>query len=169
MSQPLIFSHSMDFTLVFDSKLKSTLGISIFRMESLSPILIPPCMEFCIADYYIILNTTLNQESNEYLYQIQTWIGSKAELDKRFCSAMYAVGLKNYLSCTCRILVQYQDEESPEFLELFPNYSYLDASQSSKSALYPLVPREYPLLLYKIYGKYDFKVSLVCFYSLYSL
>lgn len=157
---PLIFSHSMDFTRVFEDSFKTQVGISIFRIEELN-IVLTRTGDFCIGDCYIILSTTMDVVSYEYNYHIQTWIGSKAELDKRFCSAMYAVGLKNFLSSPCRILVQYQDEESLEFLEMFPNFTCLDESQSSKSGLYPVLQREFPVLLYKIYGKYDFRLSLV--------
>jgi hypothetical protein len=88
-------------------------------------------------------------------------MGSQAQLDKRFCAAMYAVGLRNLLQTPCKIARQCQDEESEEFLALFPKITYLDASEATSSALYPLVERQYPLLLYKIHGKFDFKFTSV--------
>ena len=41
------------------------------------------------------------------------------QLDKRACSAIHAVNLRNLLGAQCRTLREEQNDESPEFLALF--------------------------------------------------
>ncbi len=40
-------------------------------------------------------------------------------MDKRACSAIHAVNLRNLLGAQCRTLREEQNDESPEFLALF--------------------------------------------------
>ena len=52
-------------------------------------------------DCYIILHTFL--DPNQSLdWKIYFWIGDKSSLDKRTCSAMHSVNLRNYLGANCR-------------------------------------------------------------------
>lgn len=41
------------------------------------------------------------------------------QLDKRACSAIHAVNLRNYLGAQCRTIREEQRDESEEFLALF--------------------------------------------------
>lgn len=41
------------------------------------------------------------------------------QLDKRACSAIHAVNLRNYLGAQCRTIREEQADESEEFLALF--------------------------------------------------
>lgn len=40
-------------------------------------------------------------------------------MDKKACSAIHAVNLRNYLGAECRTIREEQGDESEEFLELF--------------------------------------------------
>ncbi|KAJ1558459.1 hypothetical protein HK096_000414, partial [Nowakowskiella sp. JEL0078] len=57
--------------------------------------------------------------SRTLAHQLFTWIGPSAELDKRFCSAMFAVALRNYLGSSIRIERTAANEESLAFRNLF--------------------------------------------------
>jgi hypothetical protein len=72
-----------------------------------------------MGDCYIVLHSkqiktpltldTLQQSDsgNEvWNHTIYTWIGNDAELDKRFCCAMFAVGLKSWLDVKTPVMRQ---------------------------------------------------------------
>ena len=52
--------------------------------------------QFFEGDCYIVLNTFID-ENQSLDWKIYFWIGDKATLDKRTCSAMHSVNLRNYL------------------------------------------------------------------------
>ncbi|KAJ3123860.1 hypothetical protein HK098_001605 [Nowakowskiella sp. JEL0407] len=60
--------------------------------------------------------------SRTLCHQIFTWIGPSAELDKRFCSAMYAVALRNYLGSSTRIERAALNDESLAFRKVFSQF-----------------------------------------------
>jgi len=62
---------------------------------------------------------TFVDENGSLDWQIFFWIGEKASLDKRACSAIHAVNLRNFLGAQCRTQREEQADESEEFLNLF--------------------------------------------------
>ena len=66
-----------------------------------------------------MLNTTLEESTGALDWRIFFWLGDKATLDKRTCSAIHSVHLRNYLGANCRTAREEQGDESEEFLQLF--------------------------------------------------
>ncbi|KAI9324576.1 hypothetical protein DFJ73DRAFT_915603 [Zopfochytrium polystomum] len=90
------------------------------------------------------------------------WIGSAAEMDKRFCCAMYAVGLRNWMGASGKIIRESDSEETKDFLALFGgSVEHEDASMAAESGLYIVEEKTYPLRVYRIHGKPNAKLTLV--------
>lgn len=54
------------------------------------------------------------------------------QLDKKACSAMHAVNLRNFLGAECRTIREEQNDESEEFLNLFDStIEYLEGGRTS--------------------------------------
>jgi Gelsolin repeat len=85
-----------------------------------------------------------------------------------FCSAMYAVGLRNWLETTCKVHRETKGDESEEFLRLFPTIEYQDASEATEryftltvSGLFQLEEKSWPIRLYRIYGVKELRLCLM--------
>ena len=76
--------------------------------------------KFYEGDCYIILQTFID-DAGALDWNIYFWIGEKATLDKRTCSAIHSVNLRNYLGANCRTIREEQTDESEEFIKLFGN------------------------------------------------
>ncbi|CAG2160446.1 unnamed protein product [Oppiella nova] len=111
----------LDYSDFFDEDVGQLPGLTIWEIENFVPNRIEDALhgKFYEGDCYIVLRTVLedNQNLNWFIYY---WIGSQAALDKKACSAIHAVNLRNYLGANCRTIREEQTEESVEFLELFP-------------------------------------------------
>ncbi|KAI8844754.1 hypothetical protein BC829DRAFT_284424 [Chytridium lagenaria] len=95
--QPII-----DCSDLFPDAVGERAGLYVFRIENMRPevVTFDQFGRFCIADCYIVLSSAEAVEGEgvdavRLNHRIWTWIGKEAEMDKRFCCAMYAVGLKN--------------------------------------------------------------------------
>jgi len=103
-----------------------------------------------------VLKTYLD-ENGGFTYSIYFWIGEKSpviiyarnysladdtvhftttlngpQLDKKACSAIHAVNLRNFLGAECRTIREEQDDESEEFLSLFDSkIEYLEGGRTS--------------------------------------
>jgi hypothetical protein len=152
---------ALDFTDHFDEYIKENEGVYVFRIENLRPEELDDeeIGRFCVADCYIVLKTELQDAS--YSYNIWTWIGSEAEMDKRFCSAIYGVGLRNWMHSPCKIEREAQDEESAEFLALFDQFEHIDNTHATDSSLFAVEEKRFPLRLYQIEGKSGIHLVLV--------
>lgn len=54
------------------------------------------------------------------------------QLDKRACSAIHAVNLRNYLGAQCRTIREEQADESEEFLTLFDTeITYIEGGRTT--------------------------------------
>ncbi|XP_074600269.1 FLII actin remodeling protein [Brevipalpus obovatus] len=112
----------LDYSDIFDEGVGQLPGLSIWEIENFLPNLVDEALhgKFYEGDCYIILKT--DEDENQSLnWQIYFWIGSNAPLDKRACSAIHAVNLRNFLGAQCRTIREEQGEESEEFLQLFPD------------------------------------------------
>lgn len=61
---------------------------------------------------------TFLDDSGSLNWEIYYWIGGEATLDKKACSAIHAVNLRNYLGAECRTVREEMGEESEEFLQV---------------------------------------------------
>ncbi|KAJ3098162.1 hypothetical protein HDU97_004210 [Phlyctochytrium planicorne] len=149
-------------------------GLYVFRIENMKPELMPNDQfgRFCVADCYIVLSSVEEEEKegnqhhadNAHLnHRIYTYIGKEAEMDKRFCCAMYAVGLKNAIGGTAKVERVTDSEESKDFSELFGgSLEYIDSSFATESGLYEAEKsRHYPLRVYRLQGKINVYLQLV--------
>lgn len=57
-------------------------------------------------------------DSGSLNWEIYYWIGGEATLDKKACSAIHAVNLRNYLGAECRTVREEMGDESEEFLQV---------------------------------------------------
>ena len=152
------FKGGIDCGCYFSDTNKSP-GLYVYIISGLEPVYLDSFDgELCIGDCYIILYSKVVDSMLEHV--IYTWIGSLAQLDKRFCAAMYAVGLKDLLTGNASIIRIVSEEEPLEFKELF-DLKYLDFYHSSESGLFPVGEKDWPLFLYVLNGKFDWNLSLV--------
>ncbi|KAI9142862.1 hypothetical protein BKA69DRAFT_1027180, partial [Paraphysoderma sedebokerense] len=153
----------IDYSVFFDEDVKHIEGLTIFRIEQLRPI---PLHEaeygrFCIADCYIVLYTEFDDHDvpNYFIYQ---WLGKEATLDKRACSAIHAVNLRNFLRANERVQREEFGDESDEFKEIFEGrIQYDDESFATAPGLVNIGEKQYPLRLYKYTGKKRVPLQLV--------
>lgn len=150
--------NNIDFTLLFDILIDKTQPLSILRIEQLAPVPIESndFGNFCVGDCYIALQV----QFNPLKYNIYTWIPEVAAIDKKFCCAMYAVGIRNWLEAPCRIQREIQNEESPEFLALFESIEYQDEELASASGLFKIEETSWPTRLYRIFGTRQLRLCL---------
>jgi len=87
------------------------------------------------------------------------------QLDKRACSAIHAVNLRNYLGAQCRTVREEQTEESDEFLSLFDEVTYIEGGRTA-SGFYTVDETVSSLLiaLQNYYFLMDLKHFNICFY-----
>ncbi|KAJ3229851.1 hypothetical protein HDU81_004971 [Chytriomyces hyalinus] len=171
-SAPQISSVDMSdmFPEITDGQLGE--GIVIFRIDNMRPEVLDEEEHghFCVADCYVIVSTTCDDphmrhnitveglpdemSADHLVHSIWIWIGASAEPDKRFCAAMFAVGVKNMLGVGANVKRQAEGEESQEFLDLFENrIEYHDASLAAESGLFVPEKKVHPLRLYCVHGK----------------
>ncbi|KAJ3214423.1 hypothetical protein HK099_006881, partial [Clydaea vesicula] len=161
--------YTVDYTDIFPEFLKvEEDGLFCFRIENMKPILLDEEGEdfgtFCINDCYLVLKIETKEDLPPPEHKIWTWIGSEAEMDKRFCCAMFAVGLRDFLNTNTRIQRECHLEESEEFILLFDlsgKLLYRDVSEGTESGLFSAQPKQYCLRLYRVYGKRDIQLLLV--------
>jgi hypothetical protein len=111
----------LDYSEFFDTQVGQAPGMFIWEIENFLPNLIEDELhgKFYEGDCYIVLHTYLD-DNHSLEWQIHYWIGQYATLDKKACSAIHAVNLRNYLGAQCRTIREEQNDESEEFLLLFP-------------------------------------------------
>ncbi|KAJ8955152.1 hypothetical protein NQ318_009045 [Aromia moschata] len=110
----------LDYSEFFEDDAGQVPGLTIWEIENFLPNRIEEVAygKFYEGDCYIVLKTFL-VENQSLSWEIYFWIGEKASLDKRACSAIHAVNLRNYLGAQCRTIREEQGDESEEFLSLF--------------------------------------------------
>jgi hypothetical protein len=104
----------MNYKDVFPEHVRKTPNLYIFRIEMMQPVLQEDVdlanLALCEGDAYILLRTELVPEKQHACtHDIWTWIGGQAEIDKRFCSALFSVGLRNWLETGATISHQVGD------------------------------------------------------------
>ena len=124
---------ALDYSEFFDSDVGSLCGITIWEIENFIPKQVEDKLhgKFYEGDCYIVLSSFLD-ENQSLDWKIFFWIGEKSALDKRTCSAMHALNLRNYIGANCRTAREEQADESEEFLKLFEgNMQYLEGARTA--------------------------------------
>ncbi|XP_065752854.1 protein flightless-1 homolog isoform X2 [Phocoena phocoena] len=151
----------LDYSEFFTEDVGQLPGLTIWQMENFVPVLVGEALHgrFYEADCYIVLKTFLD-DSGSLNWEIYYWIGGEATLDKKACSAIHAVNLRNYLGAECRTVREEMGEESDEFLQVFDNdISYIEGGTAS--GFYTVEDTHYITRMYRVYGKKNLKLEPV--------
>lgn len=74
--------------------------------------------------WWYLCSQTFLDDSGSLTWEIYYWIGGEATLDKKACSAIHAVNLRNYLGAECRTVREEMGDESEEFLQVRGRQEY---------------------------------------------
>ncbi|KAL8175325.1 UNVERIFIED_CONTAM: hypothetical protein K2H54_019610, partial [Gekko kuhli] len=136
-------------------------GVSVWQIENFVPIMVDETFhgKFYEADCYIVLKTLLD-DNGSLNWEIYYWIGQEATLDKKACSAIHAVNLRNYLGAECRTIREEMGDESDEFSQVFDHeISYIEGGTAS--GFFTVEDTQYITRLYRVYGKKNIKLEPV--------
>lgn len=142
----------IDYSEFFDETTGQLQGLTIWEIENFCPVLMDASLQgkFYEADCYIVLSTQID-ENQSLNWKIFYWIGSDCSLDKKACSAIHAVGLRNHLNAQCRSIREEQGDESDEFLSLFPDgIDYVKGGRTT-SGFYTVEETEYPHRMFRLH------------------
>ncbi len=142
----------LDYSEFFDEDVGQFPGLTIWEIENFYPNQLEESAHghFYEGDCYIVLNT-LVEESGSLNWQIFYWQGDKATIDKRTCSAMHSVNLRNYLGASCRNVREEQGDESEDFLKLFGGSISCIEGARTASGFYTVEEVEYATRMYRIH------------------
>ncbi|KAL3268088.1 hypothetical protein HHI36_007215 [Cryptolaemus montrouzieri] len=143
----------LDYSEFFDEDAGQYPGLTIWEIENFLPNRIDEVAhgKFYEADCYIILKTSVD-ENESLSWEIYFWIGEKAPLDKRACSAIHAVNLRNYLGAQCRTIREEQGDESEEFLGLFDaQITYIEGGRTC-SGFFTVEDMTFETHLYRVHA-----------------
>ncbi|KRT80377.1 hypothetical protein AMK59_7406, partial [Oryctes borbonicus] len=143
----------LDYSEFFDEEAGQVEGLTIWEIENFLPNRIDEVAhgKFYEADCYIILKTYFD-DSGLINWEIYFWIGEKASLDKRACSAIHAVNLRNYLGAQCRTIREEQRDESEEFLALFETpIAYIEGGRTC-SGFYTVEDMTFDTRFYRVHA-----------------
>ncbi|XP_022317949.2 protein flightless-1 homolog isoform X3 [Crassostrea virginica] len=143
----------LDYSEIFDEDVGQIPGITCWEIENFLPNPVDEAMngKFYEADCYIVLKTFID-DTNSINWQIWFWIGERATLDKKACSAIHAVNLRNLLGAECRTIREEMNDESDEFLDLFENgISYIEGGRTA-SGFYTVENIVYEPKMYRASG-----------------
>ncbi|KAJ3146964.1 hypothetical protein HDU86_008325 [Geranomyces michiganensis] len=179
---------AIDYSDVFPADIGHRAGVTVFRIEGLKPVLQPSSRRgrFCIADCYIVLHSVprhdaassnrdksasnsagrdLDDDDETIMsHRIYVYIGAKAEIDKRFCAAMFSTGLRNWIYATRTVERETSGDESPDFLALFGTKFVLDKNidAAADTSLFVAEEKRWPCRMYMLCGNKEIKLRLVC-------
>ncbi|KAF7288043.1 hypothetical protein GWI33_000097 [Rhynchophorus ferrugineus] len=143
----------LDYSEFFDEDAGQVPGLTIWEIENFLPNRIEEVAygKFYEGDCYIVLKTSTGDNQN-LNWEIFFWIGEKASLDKRACSAIHAVNLRNYLGAQCRTIREEQGDESDEFLSLFETQiTYIEGGRTS-SGFFTVEDMIFETRLYRVHA-----------------
>ena len=145
----------LDYSEFFDEDVGQFPGLTVWEIENFYPNQIEEAAhgKFYEGDCYIVLHTFID-DAGAVDWKIYFWIGEKATLDKRTCSAIHSVNLRNYLGATCRTTREEQADESEDFLKLFePSLTYIQGARTA-SGFYTVEEIEYNTRMYRIHESF---------------
>jgi len=142
----------LDYSEFFDEDVGQLPGLTIWEIENFYPNQIEDAGhgKFYEGDCYIILNT-YEDPQGALDWKIFFWIGDKATLDKRTCSAIHSVNLRNYLGANGRTQREEEGDESEEFLEVFGGSIEVIQGARTASGFYTVEEIEYTTRMYRIH------------------
>ncbi|XP_078491271.1 protein flightless-1 homolog isoform X2 [Ciona intestinalis] len=144
----------LDYSEIFSEEIGQFPGLTIWQIENFYPVHIEDVTyygKFYVGDCYIILHTLMD-ESGILSWVIYYWIGQDASIDKKACSAIHAVNLRNMLGADGRTIREEMGDESDEFLEMFNNdIAYIEGGNAS--GFYSVEQTVYPTRLYALWGQ----------------
>ncbi|CAH3013556.1 unnamed protein product [Porites evermanni] len=141
---------NLDYHDFFNDTTGQEPGLTVWQIENFLPVSVDEMFygKFYEGDCYIVLKTSFD-DTDQLDWQIFYWIGKDASLDKKACSAIHAVNLRNFLGAETRTLREEQEDESEEFIELFENgISYVEGGTAS--GFYTVEDPVYPTRLFRI-------------------
>ncbi|XP_027730282.1 protein flightless-1 homolog [Vombatus ursinus] len=151
----------LDYSEFFTEDVGQLPGLTIWQIENFVPTMVDEALHgrFYEADCYIVLKTYLD-ESGSLNWEIYYWIGGESTLDKKACSAIHAVNLRNYLGAECRTIREEMGDESEEFLQVFDHeISYIEGGTAS--GFYTVEDTHYVTRMYRVFGKKNIKLEPV--------
>lgn len=142
----------IDYSNFFEPDTGQIQGLTIWKIVDFCP---QPEEEslygkFYVEDCYIVLSTQIN-ENLSLDWRIFYWIGAECSLDKKACSAIHAVSLRNHLNAHCRTIREEQGDESDEFLGLFPDGIDYRYGSQNKSGFYTVEETEYVHRMFRLH------------------
>ncbi|XP_053326968.1 protein flightless-1 homolog [Spea bombifrons] len=149
----------LDYSEFFLEDVGQIPGVTVWQIENFIPILVDEALhgKFYEADCYIVLKTSMD-DNGALRWEIYYWIGQETSLDKKACSAIHAVNLRNYLGAECRTIREEMGDESEEFSQVFDNeISYIEGG--SASGFYTVDDAQYITRLYRVYGKKNIRLE----------
>jgi len=146
---------NLDYSEIFEEDVGQVPGLCCWEIENFLPNPIDEALigKFYEADCYIILKTYID-DTGSLNWLIWYWIGKRSPLDKKACSAIHAVNLRNLLGAECRTCREEQDDESEDFLDLFMEngVSYIAGGRTT-SGFYTVDEVVHTNRLYRISGQ----------------
>lgn len=142
----------LDYSEIFEEDAGQVPGLTIWEIENFLPNRIDEVAygKFYEGDCYIVLKTTLD-ENQSLSWEIYFWIGKKASLDKRACSAIHAVNLRNFLGAQSRTIREEQGDESEEFLGLFDTQiTYIEGGRTC-SGFFTVEDMTFDIRFYRVH------------------
>lgn len=158
----------LDYSEFFSEDVGQLPGLCVWQIENFVPTLVDEAFhgKFYEADCYIVLKVpgevqgspmsptwgrghpisqpippqTFLDENGSLNWEIYYWIGQEATLDKKACSAIHAVNLRNYLGAECRSIREEMGDESDEFLQVRLTPSPPIAPSLASPTLTPSLP-----------------------------
>lgn len=143
----------LDYSEFFDDDAGQYPGLTIWEIENFLPNRIDEVAygKFYEGDCYIVLKTS-EDENQSLSWEIYFWIGGKAPLDKKACSAIHAVNLRNYLGAQCRTIREEQGDESEEFLNLFETQiTYIEGGRTC-SGFFTVEDLNFEIRFYRVHA-----------------
>lgn len=143
----------LDYSEIFEEDDGQIPGLTIWEIENFLPNKLDECVhgKFYEGDCYIVLKTSLD-DNGQMSWEIYFWIGVHATLDKKACSAIHAVNLRNYLGARCRTIREEQADESEEFLALFDTaLTYIEGGRTA-TGFFTVEDAVYQVRMYRVHG-----------------
>ncbi|XP_071129219.1 protein flightless-1 homolog isoform X5 [Mytilus edulis] len=158
----------LDYSEIYDEDVGQIPGIQCWEIENFLPNPVEEVFtrrkslmgKFYERDCYIVLKTFIN-ESNGLDWQIWYWIGKTTTLDKKACSAIHAVNLRNLLGAECRTIREEMEDESEEFMDLFENGVHYIEGGRTTSGFFSVDSVEYETKLYRASGAHAIHMERV--------
>lgn len=143
----------LDYSEIFEEDDGQIPGLTIWEIENFLPNKLDEVVhgKFYEGDCYIVLKTSLD-DNGQLTWLIYFWIGVHATLDKKACSAIHAVNLRNYLGALCRTVREEQADESDEFLGLFDTpVTYIEGGRTA-TGFFTVEDAVYATRMYRVHG-----------------